>query len=72
VDDEEGESGVRCVAVAILDSAGKPVAAVSVSGPAFRITRSMLTVFVKRFVKCTQGICKEMGYIPQGVRSLAR
>jgi IclR family transcriptional regulator, acetate operon repressor len=37
VDDEERELGVRCVAVPVLDDAGRTVAAVSVSGPASRV-----------------------------------
>jgi DNA-binding IclR family transcriptional regulator len=38
IDDFENEDGVRCVAVAVVDHAGQPVAAVSVSGPTARVT----------------------------------
>ncbi|MBB4662830.1 IclR family transcriptional regulator [Conexibacter arvalis] len=38
VDDVENEPGVRCVGAAIVDHAGRPVAALSVSGPETRIT----------------------------------
>ncbi|HWK26993.1 MAG TPA: IclR family transcriptional regulator [Solirubrobacter sp.] len=37
-DDEEHELGVTCVATPILDDAGVPLAAISVSGPAPRMT----------------------------------
>lgn len=37
VDDEERELGVRCVAVPVADSAGRTIAAISVSGPASRV-----------------------------------
>lgn len=37
-DNEESQIGVRCVAAPILDSDGGPLAAISISGPASRIT----------------------------------
>ncbi|WP_076858395.1 IclR family transcriptional regulator domain-containing protein [Bradyrhizobium mercantei] len=38
IDDEEIILGTRCVGTAILDPGGKPLAAISVAGPTFRIT----------------------------------
>ncbi|OAF07222.1 hypothetical protein AYJ54_18010 [Bradyrhizobium centrolobii] len=38
IDDEEIILGTRCVGTAILDPSGKPLAAISVAGPTFRIT----------------------------------
>lgn len=37
VDDEEVETGVSCVGAAILDYTGRPVAAISIAGPAERM-----------------------------------
>ena len=42
VDDEEGESGVRCVAVPIRDFTGMICTAVSVTGPVARMTNSRI------------------------------
>lgn len=38
VDDEERTEGMRCVAAPIFNAHGEPVAGLSVSGPAFRLT----------------------------------
>lgn len=42
LDLEELETGMNCVAVPIYDLSGGPVAALSISGPAFRLTREKL------------------------------
>jgi len=42
VDDEEHALGVRCVAAAVVDEHGAPVAAISVSGPVTRLDKSRI------------------------------
>jgi DNA-binding IclR family transcriptional regulator len=39
---EECEAGLRCVAAPVLNDGGKVVAAISVSGPAFRLSEDHL------------------------------
>ncbi len=63
VDDEEREAGVRCIAVAILDDRARPVAAVSVSGPSFRITAQKVPVIAQRLLHCVRSIAIDMGYL---------
>ena len=47
LDQEELEYGLVCLGVAIVDSSGKPVGAISVSGPASRMTESNQHLFAK-------------------------
>jgi IclR family acetate operon transcriptional repressor len=42
IDDEEKERGIRCVAAPIFNETGKAVAAISISGPAFRVTKKVV------------------------------
>jgi DNA-binding IclR family transcriptional regulator len=62
VDDEEREEGVRCAGVAILDGQGEPVAAVSISGPAFRVTMQKIPFIADKLMACVQGIQRDLGY----------
>lgn len=50
IDDEENEKGIRCVGAPIYNETGKVVAAVSVSGPAFRVTRKVIQEKLKEEV----------------------
>jgi IclR family acetate operon transcriptional repressor len=42
IDDEEYSPGLRCVAAAVADERGRPLGAVSISGPVIRVTRDRL------------------------------
>jgi DNA-binding IclR family transcriptional regulator len=64
VDDEEREEGVRCAGVAILDGRGEAVAAVSISGPAFRVTMQKIPQIAGKLLNCVRGIRQDLGYIP--------
>jgi DNA-binding IclR family transcriptional regulator len=45
IDDEENEPGVRCIASVIENPSGGPIAALSISGPAFRLVPQRLRSF---------------------------
>jgi DNA-binding IclR family transcriptional regulator len=62
VDDEELEEGLRCIAVPLLDAQRLPVAAVSVSGPSFRVTAQKLPSIANHLLQCVRGISVDMGY----------
>jgi IclR family transcriptional regulator, KDG regulon repressor len=50
VDDEENEKGIRCVAAPILNDKGWAVSAISLSGPAFRVTKKLVQDTLKKEV----------------------
>jgi IclR family KDG regulon transcriptional repressor len=50
VDDEENEKGVRCVAAPLHNETGKAVAAISISAPAFRVTKKVIQESLKKEV----------------------
>ena len=63
VDDEENERGIRCVAAPIFNEMGRAVAAISISGPAFRITKKVIQEILKREVMETAfKISQRLGY----------
>ncbi len=62
IDDEENEEGVRCVGAAVLDYSGRPIAAISISGPAFSITKDKLAVVSRPVIAAAQALSSELGY----------
>ena len=62
VDDEENEEGVRCVAAAIRDAAGHPIAALSVSGPSFRITKEKVPIVARSVMSAAADLSSQLGY----------
>jgi DNA-binding IclR family transcriptional regulator len=50
IDDEENEKGIRCVAAPIRDGTGKAIAAISISGPAFKVTKRAIQDRLKKEV----------------------
>ena len=63
VDDEENEKGIRCVGAAVLGRSGSPVAAISVSGPAFRMTKRVIqTALSREVIETAAEISRRLGY----------
>lgn len=63
VDDEENEQGIRCVAAPIFDEKRKPIAAISISGPSFRVTKELIESKLKdEVISTAREISKKMGY----------
>jgi len=62
VDNEEMEQGVRCVASLVVDHGSKPVAGVSISGAAMRITPEKIRSYAKSLKSCSRAISRELGF----------
>lgn len=62
VDNEEIEKGLRCVGAPVRDYSGQVVAAISVAGPAFRITRSRVPAVAQEVLAATCKLSAELGY----------
>jgi len=63
VDDEENEKGVRCIGAPIYTEAGDAVAAISISGPAFRVTKKMVQeLFKKEVMETALKISQRLGF----------
>jgi IclR family transcriptional regulator, KDG regulon repressor len=63
IDDEENEEGIRCVAAPIFNDKGKAVSAISLSGPAFRVTKKLIQDSLKKEVtKTALEISKRLGF----------
>lgn len=68
ISDNENTEGVLCVAAPILDSAGKPVAAISISGPSSRMQASIESL-VQEVRQATFRLSMLLGYktaVPDG------
>lgn len=64
IDDEEHAVGMRCVAAAILDEDGRPLAAISLSGPAARIGDAALIEAGARVAKAALALTAQLGGRP--------
>lgn len=66
IDEEEWVEGIRCIAAPILDFAGKPVYAISISGPAIRMTKTVLLEMQKRLMQVTSELSTLLGHTRNG------
>jgi IclR family KDG regulon transcriptional repressor len=76
LDDIENEDGIRCLSAPIFGHDGQVCAAVSVSGPAFRLPVERLLGFAPVVIGAAAAVSARLGYLPRcvepGVRSAAR
>lgn len=62
IDNEEIEEGLRCVGCVVRDFSNAPVAAISVSGPAFRLTREKIKGISRPVVAAAKALSAELGF----------
>jgi len=63
IDNEESEEGVRCVGAPIFDHNGNVLAAISVSGPAYRLSVSRLVALSTLVMDTAMTISGRLGYV---------
>ena len=63
IDDREVDDGTRCVAAPVFDSTGHVIAAISIAGPAYRLSLDRLYQLSKDIVRVSQALSKQLGYI---------
>lgn len=61
IDDVENELDIRCVAAPAFNHSGAVVTAVSVSGPASRVTHDRLAEFGRQVIETTQALTDRLG-----------
>jgi IclR family KDG regulon transcriptional repressor len=62
LDEGEAVAGIRCLGAAIIGADGKPVAAVSISGPMVRVTKDRVPLFAAEILKAARQISARLGY----------
>lgn len=72
IDDEEIEAGIRCISAPVLNPMNRAVAAISVSGPAARITPSRFQFVGKAILKAAKDLSAYVGHPAIAPRSLGR
>ena len=61
VDNEENEEGVCCVGAPVWSFGPHPIAAISVSGPTFRMTPEKVPIVAQSVVAIAQGLSRQLG-----------
>ncbi len=65
IDDEESEDGIRCVGAPIFDRTGRVFAAISVSGPAYRLSVPRLVALSDLVIDTANTISSRLGHVSQ-------
>jgi IclR family KDG regulon transcriptional repressor len=65
VDDEEREEGLRCIGAPVWNNHGEVVAAVSIAGPAFRITRDRTDTLAAAVRNTSDRVSAALGHYPE-------
>jgi DNA-binding IclR family transcriptional regulator len=62
IDDEEVEEGVRCVSMAVPGHNGRPIAAITVSAPSFRMPVEKAPIVAASILRAARALSIESGY----------
>jgi DNA-binding IclR family transcriptional regulator len=61
VDDEEFERGLRCIGCAVRDHSGRVIAAISIAGPVFRVSRERIPELGAMVMRAAEDISNSLG-----------
>jgi IclR family acetate operon transcriptional repressor len=61
IDDCEGDDWVRCVAAPVYDGGGQVLGAISIAGPAHRMTLEHVHQLSAEVIRVTQALSKQLG-----------
>jgi DNA-binding IclR family transcriptional regulator len=62
IDNEETETGARCVAAPIFNSQGRPIGAMSVSGPVSHMTGNAVAQIAQALIEATRRVSGQLGF----------
>jgi IclR family acetate operon transcriptional repressor len=62
IDNEERAYGVKCIAAPVRDAGGRVMAAISVSGPSFRVSADTLPELIGAVVTAAAAVSRRQGY----------
>lgn len=62
IDNEEREEGVTCIAAPVFNAAGTPVAAISISGPSYRLEQRGQEKLTDYVLQSAQKVSARMGF----------
>jgi IclR family KDG regulon transcriptional repressor len=72
IDDEEKEEGLRCVGAAVRGHSGRLFAAMSISGPAFRMTKERIPEIGQAVMGAANELSAELGYEGRSLQLMRR
>jgi DNA-binding IclR family transcriptional regulator len=72
IDDEEKEEGLRCVSAAVRGHSGRLFAAMSISGPAFRMTKERIPEIGQAVMGAANELSAELGYEGRSLQLMRR
>ena len=62
LDDEEFETGLRCVGAPVRDHSGEVIAAISIAGPTFRVTAERMPNLIRSVVNTAADLSVALGF----------
>jgi DNA-binding IclR family transcriptional regulator len=70
VDDEEKEKDLRCVGAPVRDHSGRLIAAISISGPSFRVTKERIPQIARVVMRIANELSFELGYLADPLEAI--